>query len=155
MGAVRRLRRSRNGKPTSSHLPIVKVKGRPTVVFALTDLPSSQRVRRRFDTQAWIDEFGTRVYLLIPREEFTDRPRRSRFAYWSYPPSQRPAVLAIADIVITDRPELIDDPRSIVFRRDLGASDYLLAPIDAAVVDDQSALHQALRERLQAPGAQP
>ena len=155
MGAVRRLRRSRNRKPTSSHLPIVKVKGRPTVVFAPTDLPSSQRVRRRFDTQAWIDEFGTTVYLLIPREEFIDRPRRSRFAYWSYPPSQRPAVLAIADIVITDRPELIDDPRSIVFRRDLGASDYLLAPIDAAVVDDQSALHQALRERLQAPGAQP
>jgi hypothetical protein len=37
----------------------------------------------------------------------------------------------------------------------LGASDYLLAPIDAAVVDDQSALHQALRERLQARGAQP
>ena len=107
MGAVRKLRRSRNGKPTPSHLPIVKVEGRPTVVFAPTDLSSTQRVPESFDTQAWIDEFGTTAYLFIPREEFIDRPRRSRFAYRSYSPSQRPAVLALADIVITDRPELI------------------------------------------------
>jgi len=59
-------------------------------------------------------------------------------------------VLALADIVITDRPELISDPRSIVFRRDLEAADHLLVPIDAVVVDNQSALHQALRERIQA-----
>ncbi len=150
MGAVRKLRRSRNAKPIPSHLPIVKVEGRPTVVFAPTDLSSTQRVPESFDTRTWIDEFGTTAYLFIPREEFIDRPRRSRFAYRSYSPSQRPAVLALADIVITDRPELINDPRSIVFRRDLEAADHLLVPIDAVVVDNQSALHQALRERIQA-----
>jgi hypothetical protein len=63
-------------------------------------------------------------------------------------------VLALADIVITDRPELINDPRSIVFRRDLETADHLLVPIDAVVVDNQSALHQALPERIQARRAQ-
>ena len=154
MGAVRKLRRLRNSKPTSSHLPIVKVEGRPTVVFAPADLPSFDSRLERFDTQAWINEFGVTAYLLIPREGFIDRPRRSRFAYRGYSPSQRTAALEIADIVITDRAELIDDPRSIAFGRDLGAARYLLAPIDAAVVDEQSPLHEALRERLRATGAQ-
>lgn len=153
MGAVRKIRRSRNGKPTTSHVPIDGIYGRPTVVFAPAELPSFTSRLERFDTQSWITEFGTTAYLLVPREGFTARPRRSRFAYRGYSPSQRQAALEIADIVITDRPELLDDPRTIVFRRDLGAARYLLAPLDGVVIDEQSALHEAVRERLEPKGA--
>ena len=59
----------------------------------------------------------------------------------------------MADIVITDRPELIDDPRAIGFRRDLGAARYLLPLLDPAasnveVIEDQRVLHARVRERL-------
>jgi len=48
---------------------------------------------------------------------------------------------------------LIDDPRAIGFRRDLGAARYLLPPLDPAVsnvevIKDQQVLHERVRERL-------
>ncbi len=147
-GAVRRLRRMRNNAPTPSHLPLIKVPNRPTVVFAPADLNAFDSRIERFDTQAWIDEFGTNTYLLIPLEAFTPAPKRSQFAYRSYTPSQLNMALAIADIVITDRPELIDDSRSIIFREDLGAARYLLPPINGAPIEDQRVLHKVIRTRL-------
>jgi hypothetical protein len=108
----------------------------------------------RFDTQAWIDELGATTYLLIPREVFTPAPKRSRFAYRGYSPSQLKAALALADLVITDRPELIGDPRSIIFRKDLGAARYLLPPIDVAPIEDQRLLHELIRARLESQGVQ-
>jgi hypothetical protein len=102
----------------------------------------------RFDTQFWIDEFGADAYLLIPREVFTSAPQRSLFAYRGYSDSQRKAALSIADVVITDRPELIGDPRAIIFRKDLGAARYLLPPIDVAPIQDQRLLHELIRARL-------
>lgn len=149
MGAVRKLRRSRNNTSTPSHLPLVKVENRPTVVFAPAPMNSFDTSIERFDTQAWIDEFGANTYLLIPREVFTPAPKRSRFAYRGYSPSQLKAALAIADIVITDRPELIGDPRAIIFRKDVGAARYLLPPIDEAPIDDQRLLHELIRARLE------
>lgn len=149
IGAVRKLRRARNKNSMPSHLPLIKLENRPTVLFAPVDLtPFSSRIER-FDTQMWIDEFGTSAYLFIPRESFTPAPRRSRFAYRSYSASQRKAALVAADVVITDRPELINDPRAIVFRKDLGAARYLLPPIDPAPIEDQRVLHELVRERLE------
>jgi len=148
MGAVRKLRRSRNNTSTPSHLPLVKVENRPTVVFAPAAMNSFDTSLERFDTQAWIDEFGATTYLLIPREAFTPAPKRSRFAYRGYSPSQLKAALAIADLVITDRPELIGDPRVIIFRKDLGAARYLLPPIDVVPIEDQRLLHELIRARL-------
>jgi glycosyltransferase involved in cell wall biosynthesis len=147
-GAVRRLRRMRNNSPTPSHLPLTKVLNRPTVVFAPADLKAFDSRLERFDTQAWIDEFGADVYLLIPLEVFTQAPKRFQFAFRSYSASQLNAALAIADIVITDRPELIDDSRAIIFREDLGAARYLLPPIDGAPIEDQRVLHKLIRTRL-------
>ena len=147
-GAVRRLRRMRNNSPTPSHLPLTKVLNRPTVVFAPADLKAFDSRLERFDTQAWIDEFGADVYLLIPLEVFTQAPKRFQFAFRSYSPSQLNAALAIADIVITDRPELIDDSRAIIFREDLGAARYLLPPIDGTPIEDQRVLHKLIRTRL-------
>jgi len=147
-GAVRRLRRMRNNAPTPSHLPLIKVPNRPTVVFAPADLNAFDSRIERFDTQAWIDEFGTNTYLLTPLEAFTPAPKRSQFAYRSYTPSQLNMALAIADIVITDRPELIADSRSIIFREDLGAARYLLPPINGAPIEDQRVLHKVIRTRL-------
>jgi glycosyltransferase involved in cell wall biosynthesis len=149
MGAVRKLRRSRNNTSTPSHLPLIKVENRPTVVFAPAAMNSFDTSLERFDTQAWIDEFDTSVYLLIPREVFTPAPRRFRFAYRGYSSSQLKAALAIADIVITDRPELIGDPRAIIFRKDLGAARYLLPPIDVAPIEDQRLLHELIGARLE------
>ena len=149
MGAVRKLRRSRNNTSTPSHLPLIKVENRPTVVFAPANLSPFDSRLERFDTQAWIDEFGANTYLLIPREVFTPAPKRSRFAYRGYSASQLKAALAIADIVITDRPELIGDPRAIIFRKDLGAARYLLPPIDVAPIEDQHLLHELIRTRLE------
>ncbi len=154
MGAVRKLRRVRHNKPTSPHLPLIKVENRPTVLFAPADLTTFECRLERFDTQAWIDEFGIRAYLLLPREVFTPAPQRSRFAYRGYSASQRKAALAIADIVITDRPELIGDPRAIVFRKDLGAARYLLPPLEVVPAQDQQSLHELVHERLDATGAQ-
>jgi glycosyltransferase involved in cell wall biosynthesis len=149
MSVVRKIRRSRNGKSTSSYLPITKVQNRTTVLYAPADLPSFDTALERFDTQLWIDEFGSSAYLMLPREVFTTRPQRSRYAYRSYSASQRKAVLAIADIVITDRPELIGDPRAIVFRKDLGAARYLLPDIGTATVGNQNELHQLIRARIE------
>jgi len=149
MGAVRKLRRFRNNRHTSSHLPIIAAPNRPTVVFAPSDLPPLDSRLQRFDTQAWIDEFGVAVYLLIPREVFTPAPQQGRFAYRVYSASQRKEALAIADIVVTDRPELIGDVRAIAFRKDLGAARYLLPPIDVAPVADQHRLHELVRARLE------
>ncbi len=148
MGAVRKLRRSRNNTSTPSHLPLVKVGNRPTVVFAPATMNPFDSRLERFDTQAWIDEFGADTYLLIPREVFTSAPQRSLFAYRGYSDSQRKAALSIADVVITDRPELIGDPRAIIFRKDLGAARYLLPPIDVAPIQDQRLLHELIRARL-------
>jgi hypothetical protein len=147
-GAVRRLRRMRNNAPTPSHLPLIKVPNRPTVVFAPADINAFDSRIERFDTQAWIDEFGTNTYLLIPLEAFTPAPKRSQFAFRSYTPNQLNMALAIADIVITDRPELIDDSRAIIFRKDLGAARYLLPPNDGAPIEDQRVLHELIRTRL-------
>jgi glycosyltransferase involved in cell wall biosynthesis len=147
-GVVRRFRRMRNNRPTPSHLPLTKVLNRPTVVFAPADLKAFDSRFERFNTQAWIDEFGADVYLLVPLEVFTPAPKRFQFAYRSYSPSQLNAALAIADIVITDRPELIDDSRAIIFREDLGAARYLLPPIDGAPIEDQRVLHELIRTRL-------
>jgi hypothetical protein len=147
-GVVRRFRRMRNNRPTPSHLPLTKVLNRPTVVFAPADLKAFDSRFERFNTQAWIDEFGADVYLLIPLEVFTPAPKRFQFAYRSYSPNQLNAALAIADIVITDRPELIDDSRAIIFREDLGAARYLLPPIDGAPIEDQRVLHELIRTRL-------
>jgi len=152
MGAVRKLRRSRNNKSTPSHLPLIKVEDRPTVVFAPANLNPFDSRLERFDTQAWIDEFGADTYLLIPREVFTPAPKRSRFAYRGYSASQLKAALAIADLVITDRPELIGDPRAIIFRKDLGAARYLLPPIEVAPIADQGLLHELIRARLESQG---
>jgi len=148
MGAVRKLRRSRNNMPNPSHLPIIKAPNRPTVLFAPSDLTPFDSRLQRFDTQAWIDEFGVSVYLLLPREVFTPAPQRSRFAYRGYSASQRKEALAIADIVITDRPELIGDSRAIPFRKDLGAARYLLPPMETTAIEDQLELHRFIRARL-------
>jgi glycosyltransferase involved in cell wall biosynthesis len=147
-GAVRKLRRSRNNMPTLSHLPLIKVGNRPTVLFAPADLVLLNSRLERFDTQTWIDEFDTSAYLLLPREVLTPAPPRFRFAYRGYSASQSKAALAIADIVITDRPELIDDPRAIVFRKDLGAARYLLPPVETEVIQDQLLLHEVVHARL-------
>lgn len=148
MGAVRKLRRMRNNTSNTSQLPLGKVGNRPSVVFAPANLNPFDSRLERFDTQAWIDEFGVNAYLLIPREVFTPAPKRSQFAYRGYSPSQLKAALAIADIVITDRPELTGDPRAIIFRKDLGAARYLLPPIDEAPIEDQRLLHEIIRARL-------
>ncbi len=155
MGAVRKLRRARHNKPTPSHLPIIKVKNRPTVLFAPADLTPFGSRLERFATQAWIDEFGASAYLLLPREVFTPAPLRSQFAYRGYSASQRKSAFAIADIVITDRPELTGDPRAIVFRKDLGAARYLLPPIAVVAIGDQQGLHVHVRARLDALGVRP
>lgn len=149
MGAVRKLRRWRNNTSTPSHLPLIKVENRPTVVFAPANLNAFDSRLERFDTQAWIDELGANTYLLIPREVFTPSPKRSRFAYRGYSDSQLTAALVIADIVITDRPVLISDLRAIIFRKDLGAARYLLPPIDVTPIEDQQLLHELVRARLE------
>jgi len=118
------------------------------VLFAPSDLTPFDSRLQRFDTQAWIDEFGVSVYLLLPREVFTPAPQRSRFAYRGYSASQRKEALAIADIVITDRPELIGDSRAIPFRKDLGAARYLLPPMETTAIEDQLELHRFIRARL-------
>ena len=147
-GVVRKLRRMRNNTPNPSHLPLIKVLDRPTVVFAPADLRAFDSRLERFDTQAWIDNFGVNTYLLIPREVFTPAPKRSQFAFGVYSPSQLKDALSIADIVITDRPELMSDPRAIIFRKDLGAARYLLPPLGGASIEDQRALHEHIRTRL-------
>ena len=152
MGAVRKLRRSRNNNVTTSHLPIIKVENRPTVLFAPANLTTFDSRLERFDTQAWIDDLGVSAYLLIPREVFTPAPKRSRFAYRGYSHSQLTAALSIADIVITDRPDLASDPRAIIFRKDLGAARYLLPPIDAVPIEDQTELHEVVMTRIGSRG---
>lgn len=148
MSAVRKLRRSRNNTSTPSHLPLIKVANRPTVLFAPANFSQFDSRLERFDTQAWIDDLGANTYLLVPREVFTPAPKRSRFAYRGYSHSQLAAALDIADIVITDRPDLIGDSRAIIFRKDLGAARYLLPPIEAAPIEDQELLQELIRSRL-------
>lgn len=149
MGAVRRLRRFRSDTPTPSHLPLIKILNRPTVVFAPAHLSAFDTRLERFDTQSWIDELGVNTYLLVPLEVFSPAPKRFQFAYRSYSPSQLKEALAIADIVITDRPELMSDPRAIIFRKDLGAARYLLPPIDGTPIEDQRVLHELVRARVE------
>ena len=147
-GVLRRLRRMRDNTPTPSHLPLIKVLNRPTVVYAPANLNAFDSRLERFDTQSWIDELGANTYLLIPLEVFTPAPKRFQFAFGGYLPRQLKEALAIADIVITDRPELMNDPRAIIFRKDLGAARYLLPPLDGAPIEDQRVLHELIRTRL-------
>jgi hypothetical protein len=147
-GVVRKLRRMRNNTPNPSHLPLIKVLDRPTVVFAPADLNAFDSRLERFDTQAWIDDFGVNTYLLIPLEVFTPAPKRSQYAFGGYSPRQLKDALSIADIVITDRPELMSDPKAIIFRKDLGAARYLLPPFVGASIEDQRVLHELIRTLL-------
>jgi hypothetical protein len=103
----------------------------------------------RFNTDAWIQEFGVDAYLLIPQESFTPAPGRARYAYRTYSESRRGQALSAADWVITDDPELLALPNAIAFQRDLGAARYLLAPIDQDAIVTSTGLHARVRELIE------
>jgi len=103
----------------------------------------------RFDTEAWIRDFGESAYLLIPQEPFTPAPGRARYAYQTYSESRRNQSLSAADWVITDDPELLTLHNAIAFQRDLGAARYLLAPIDSEAIVTSAGLHARVSELLE------
>jgi hypothetical protein len=107
----------------------------------------------RFDTQAWIDEFGTEAYLLIPQEPFTPAPARFTYAYRTYSPQRFTAAQAAAQFVITDSPELLTSERAIAYRQDLGAARYLLpalktSALHTTVLQTTQELHARVRQIL-------
>ena len=107
---------------------------RPIFLYAPAPLPAFDSRLTRFDTQAWIDEFGTNAYLLIPQESFTPAPSRFSYAYRTYSPQRFSAAQAVATHIITDQPELVDSDRAISYRQDLGAARYLLPALNTTVL---------------------
>lgn len=130
-------------RPASFELPI---DGRPVVLFAPSPLSEFDSRLHRFDTLAWIEEFGTTTFLLIPQESFTPAPARFTYAYRTYSPQRFTAAHAAAQFVITDSPELLTGDNVIAFREDLGAARYLLPALDAPVLQTTQELHERMRE---------
>ncbi len=116
---------------------------RPIFLYAPAALPTFDTRMTRFDTQAWIDEFGTDAYLLIPQEPFTPAPARFTYAYRTYSPQRFTAAHAAAQFVITDSPELLTSEHAIAYRQDLGAARYLLPALNT------SALHTTVLQTTQ------
>ena len=126
---------------------------RPVFLYAPAPLPSFDSRLTRFDTQAWIDEFGTDAYLLIPQESFTPAPTRFTYAYRTYSPQRFSAAHSVATYVITDQPELMDSDRAIAYRQDLGAARYLLPALNTSamrntVLQTTQELHARVRQIL-------
>jgi hypothetical protein len=122
--------------------------GRPVFVFAPSPLPNFDSRITRFNTDAWIEEFGTSAYLLIPQENFTPAPARATYAYRTYPVTRQTELVKSADYVITDIPELLDQEGVIPFRLDLGAARYLLPALMVTPIDSTAGLHEMVRELL-------
>ena len=148
MPALNKVRRKLHSGITHHRLPFERVVGRPIVVYAPAELPDYPTRLTRFDTQEWVNELGTDVYLLIPVEPFTPTPARASYAYRTYAQNRLSEALQLADFVITDSPELLQDQRAIPFRRDLGAARYLLPPIEVQVLNTESELIARVRELL-------
>ncbi len=110
---------------------------RPIFLYAPAPLPDFDSRLTRFDTQAWINEFGTDAYLLIPQESFTPAPARFSYAYRTYSPQRLSAAKSVATYVITDQPALVDSDSAIGFRQDLGPARYLLPPLNTTVLRAQ------------------
>lgn len=146
---ARKVRRKKNGSVPTIRAPFLPPTDRPIVMYLPANLPEFDSPLTRFDTQAWIREFGASVFLYLPIAPLIPRPQRARFAYATYSPARLPQVLEVAHMVITDHPEFITDPRAIVFRTDLGAARYLLPPLEVPVISDPSALHSAVKAALQ------
>ena len=148
--AVRKLRRKLapgpTRRPASFELP---TDGRPIFLFAPAPLPDLDSRLQRFDTQAWIEEFGTTAFLLIPQEPFTPAPARFTYAYRTYSPQRFTASRAAAQYVITDSPELLTGPTAIAYRQDLGAARYLLPALESPVLSATEDLHARVRHLLQ------
>jgi glycosyltransferase involved in cell wall biosynthesis len=119
---------------------------RPVFVYAPAPLPNIQSRITRFDTDSWIEEFGTTAYLLVPSESFTPAPPRATYAYRTYSPSRQAELIAAADYLITDIPELIEREGVIPFRLDLGAARYLLPALALMPIDSTVGLHEVVRE---------
>ncbi len=121
---------------------------RPVFLYAPAPLPTIDTRLTRFDTQAWIDEFGTDAYLLIPQEPFTPAPARFTYAYRTYSPQRLSAAHSVATYVITDQPELVDSDRAIAYRQDLGAARYLLPALNTSALQTTEELHARVRHIL-------
>ena len=121
---------------------------RPVFLYAPAPLPTFDTRMTRFDTQAWIDEFGTDAYLLIPQEPFTPAPARFTYAYRTYSPQRLSAAYSVATYVITDQPELVDSDRAIAYRQDLGAARYLLPALNTSALQTTEELHARVRHLL-------
>jgi len=119
---------------------------RPVFVYAPAPLPNMQSRITRFDTDSWIEEFGTAVYLLLPQEIFTPTPARATYAYRTYSSSRRAELIAAADYLITDIPDLLEREGAIPFRIDLGAARYLLPALALMPIDSTAGLHEVVRE---------
>lgn len=152
-GVVRKVRRKIapgfTQRPSVFDVPV----GRPIFLYAPASLPSFDTRMTRFDTQAWIDEFGTDAYLLIPQESFTPAPVRSAYAYRTYSPQRFTSAQAAAQFVITDSPELLSNERAIAYRQDLGAARYLLpalmtSALHTSVLQTTQELHERVRQIL-------
>ncbi len=146
---IRKVRRSRAGNPATRPQPFTVPTGRPIFTFAPQRITTFPTRMERFNTDAWIQEFGVDAYLLIPQESFTPAPGRARYAYQTYSESRRNQALSAADWVITDDPELLALPNAIAFQRDLGAARYLLAPIDQDAIVTSTGLHARVRELIE------
>lgn len=149
MGALtrkitRKLAPSEGQRPATFDLPT----DRPLFIYVPAQLPDFETRMTRFDTQAWIDEFGTTAFLLVPQERFTPTPARFTYAYRTYSAQRLAAALASADHLITDTPEHASLDRAIVFRQDLGAARYLLPALSVAHLNTTEALHEKVREIL-------
>jgi glycosyltransferase involved in cell wall biosynthesis len=119
---------------------------RPVFLYAPAPLPDFESRITRFDTDAWIAEFGTIAYLLVPQERFTPAPVRATYAYRTYPRSREAELVAVADYLITDIPELAERKGAIPFRLDLGAARYLLPALSIMPIDSNVGLHEVIRE---------
>lgn len=145
---LNKVRRKLNTSISHHRIPLDQGIDRPIVVYAPAELPQYSTRLTRFDTEKWVEELGTEVYLLIPVESFTSTPSRASYAYRTYLPHRRNEALHVADLVITDSPDLLDDPRAVAFRRDLGAARYLLPPIGVEPITTDDALIARVRESL-------
>jgi len=119
---------------------------RPVFVYAPAPLPTMESRITRFDTESWIEEFGTTAYLLVPQENFTPTPLRATYAYRTYSTSRRAELIAAANYLITDIPELIEREGAIPFRLDLGAARYLLPALSLMPIDSTAGLYEVVRE---------
>jgi len=146
---MRKVRRTGTGVPATRPQAFTVPTGRPIFIFAPQRITAFSTRMERFDTEAWIRDFGVSAYLLIPQEPFTPAPGRARYAYQTYSESRRNQSLSAADWVITDDPELLTLHNAIAFQRDLGAARYLLAPIDQDAIVTSAGLHARVSELLE------